>query len=271
MRSPSCRPSPAAELTRSDLQVAEAAALAAGQAALRRLGADLEVEVKSAEPTDVVTVADREAEGAAVATIVRARPHDAISGEEGTDRPAQPGNARRWIVDAIDGTLNFSLGLPSWCAAVVLVEDTTPPTPVASAVYDPERDELFSAARGRGTHCGGAALRVRGAVPLDRAAVSCHWGFGKLGAAGVPEVAHRIVDHVGALRIPGSGTLELAWVAAGRLHGWLQPDAKPWDWLPGALLVAEAGGVALTTDDGRWSLAGSAELVAAMRRELLAG
>jgi myo-inositol-1(or 4)-monophosphatase len=243
--------------------------------ALRHQGGPLVVEVKSAEPTDVVTVADREAEAAATAEIVAARPDDAVSGEEGTDRAGASG--RRWVIDAIDGTLNYSLGLPSWCAAVVLVDGDGP---LASAVYDAERDELFSAARGEGATLHSAAsvemvgvsptkstLAVRGPVPLDRAAVSCHWGFGKLAHPGVREATRRIVDGVGALRIPGSGTLELAWVAAGRLHGWLQPEALEWDWLPGALLVREAGGAALdvTVGSTRWSLGGHAETVAALR------
>jgi myo-inositol-1(or 4)-monophosphatase len=150
----------------------------------------------------------------------------------------------------------------------VLVDDSVPPVPLASAVLDPERDELFSATRREGAWCNGRPLRVRDAVPLDEALVAVHWGFGKLGLPGVRGVVDHIVDGVGALRVPGSGTLELCWVAAGRLHGWMQPDAKDWDWLPGALLVREAGGVALDVTDGvavRWSLGGAPEMVDALR------
>jgi myo-inositol-1(or 4)-monophosphatase len=238
--------------------------------ALRHRGGPLTVEVKSAEPTDVVTVADREAEAAALAVLATERPDDAVSGEEGTDRPGTSG--RRWVIDAIDGTLNYSLGIPAWCAAVVLVDGDGP---LASAVFDPERGELFSAARGQGAWLeggpgAGGPLGVRPGAPLREAAVSCQWGFGKLAHEGVRDVVGRIVDRVGAVRIPGSGTLELAWVAAGRLHGWMQPHAAEWDWLPGALLVCEAGGVARTFDAGPtpWSLAGHAGTVAQLR-ELL--
>lgn len=218
--------------------------------------------MKSAEPTDVVTVADREAEAAAAAAIAAARPDDGVFGEEGTDRPGSSG--RRWVIDAVDGTFNFSHGIPAWCAAVVLTDAAGP---LACAVFDAERGELFSAARGEGATLNGRALRVRDAVPLDRAAVSCQWGFGKLALPGARRVVGRVVDEVGAVRTPGSGTLELAWVAAGRLHGWMQPDAAEWDWLPGALLVAEAGGEAVTVDDAEvpWSLAGAAGTVAALR------
>ncbi len=98
--------------------------------------------------------------------------------------------------------------------------------------------------------------------------MACQWGYGKLALPGARGVVERLVDHVGAIRIPGSGTLELCWVAAGRLHGWMQPDARAWDWLPGALLVHEAGGEAVDVTEGvavRWSVAGAAETVDRLR------
>ena len=248
----------------TDRDVAERAARAAGSVALRHVGADLAVEVKSAEPTDVVTVADRAAEAAAVAVLADHRPADGVFGEEGSDAPGTSG--RRWIIDAIDGTLNFAHGTPAWCSAVVLVDADG--EPLASAVLDPERDELFSGARGEGAWLNGRPLRVRDAVALDQALVAVHWGFGKRDLPGVRTVVDHIVDDVGAVRVPGSGTLELCWVAAGRLHGWMQADAKAWDWLPGALLVREAGGVAIDVTDGvpvRWSLGGAAETVERLR------
>ncbi|UGS36808.1 inositol monophosphatase family protein [Capillimicrobium parvum] len=243
--------------------MARAAALAAGAVALRHHGGPLEIEVKSAIPTDVVTAADREAEAAAVAAISAARPADAVFGEEGTDRAGE--GDRRWVIDAIDGTLNYSHGIPGWCSAVVLTDGAGP---LACAVFDPERAELFGAARGHGAWCGDRRLEVRGPAPLDRTTVAVQWGYGKLALPGVRGVVDRIVDGVGALRVPGSGTLELTWVAAGRLHGWMQPDAADWDWLPGALLVREADGAAITVDDGaptRWSLAGHPDCVADLR------
>ena len=79
---------------------------------------------------------------------------------------------------------------------------------------------------------------------------------------GVREVAHRLLDRAGLLRHAGPGSLELAWVAAGRLDGWIQPDTDPWDWLPGALLVQEAGGVTTVVQrETRWHIAGSSALV----------
>jgi myo-inositol-1(or 4)-monophosphatase len=248
----------------TDREVAERAARAAGQVALRHVGGDLQVEVKSAEPTDVVTVADRAAEAAAVTVFADLRPDDGVFGEEGSDRAGASG--RRWVVDAIDGTLNFSHDLPAWCSAVVLVD--VDGAPLACAVLDAQRDELFSAARGEGAWLNGRPLRVRDSVPLGQALVSCQWGFGKLALPGAREVVSNIVDQVGAVRIPGSGTLELCWVAAGRLHGWMQPDAAEWDWLPGALLVREAGGEAVDVTEGvavRWSLGGAADTVAQLR------
>lgn len=251
----------------TDREVAERAARAAGEVALRHLGADLHIEVKSSEPTDVVTVADRAAEAAAVAVLADHRPDDGVFGEEGSDEPGTSG--RRWIIDAVDGTLNFSHGLPAWCSAVVLVDAAG--EPLTCAVLDPERDELFSAARGEGAWLNGGPIHVRDGEPLGQALVSCQWGFGKLRLPGARDVVARIVDQVGAVRIPGSGTLELCWVAAGRLHGWMQPDAEDWDWLPGALLVREAGGTAIDVTEGvlvRWSLGGAPQTVELLRRLL---
>jgi myo-inositol-1(or 4)-monophosphatase len=249
-----------------DVEVARRAARAAGEVARRHRGGPLEVRLKSAVPTDVVTVADREAEAAAVVVLGRLRPSDGVLGEEGADVAAS--GDRRWVVDAIDGTLNYALGLGAWCSAVVLADGDGP---LACAVFDPERDELFSAARGGGAWLDGRALAVRDAVALDRAAIACQWGFGKLELPGARRVVGRIVEEVGAVRVAGAGTLELCWVAAGRLHGWMQPAPASWDWLPGALLVREAGGGAVTVDDAEvgWSLAGHPDTVDALRALLV--
>ena len=117
-------------------------------------------------------------------------------------------------------------------------------------------DELFAAARGEG-----AATRVR-ERPLAEAHVASFFRQDRLVKPGVRAVAHRLLDAAGLLRHAGPGSLELAWVAAGRLDGWIQPDTDPWDWFPGALLVQEAGGVATVIErETRWHIAGSSALV----------
>jgi myo-inositol-1(or 4)-monophosphatase len=220
----------------ADLALAERVVRRAGDIVLGHAGRDLGVQQKEA-PTDVATIADREAEAAAVELLTAERPGDGILGEEGASSEGE----RRWIVDALDGTLNFVHGVPGWCSAVALLGEDGP---LVSAVWDPVRRELFSAARGTGSRLDGRAIAVRERHALADALVGTYVFAPRLRLPGVRAVLAELVTSVGAPRMIGSGTLELAWVAAGRLDGWLQPDPYPWDWWPGALLVREAGGVA---------------------------
>ncbi len=235
----------------SDLSIAIAAARAAAAAAENARGRPLQARAKSVS-ADLVTDADGKAEAAAVTVLREHRPHDAIQGEEGADR-AGTGD-RRWWIDGIDGTVAFAAGLPGWCSAVAL-EDAD--GPAAAAIYGPERDELHAAARGAGS-----VARVREGRSLAEAHVAAFFRQDRLVKPGVREVAHRLLDASGLLRHAGPGSLELAWVACGRLDAWIQPDTDPWDWLPGALLVQEAGGVTRVVQRAtRWHIAGSSALV----------
>jgi myo-inositol-1(or 4)-monophosphatase len=236
-----------------DLALAERLVRTASRIALESRGGAVE---RKGLATDVVTEADRRGEAALVELLAAERPGDGVVGEEGA---AVAGDGRRWLLDPVDGTLNFSVGIPVWCAAVALLDGDGP---LVSAVHDPVHEELFSAVRGRGAWCNGAALRVAAAPALAEATVATFVDARQRDDR-VRETTDALTRSVGAMRAVGSGTLELAWVAAGRLHGWTQPDTEPWDWHPGALLVAEAGGVARVR--GRWHLAAAGE---ALVREL---
>ena len=243
-----------------DLSIAIVAAKAAAEAAAAaRDGAPLRARAKSVS-ADLVTDADAKAEAAAVAVLNEHRPDDAIVGEEGT---AESGiGARRWWLDGIDGTVAFASGLPTWCSAVVLEDEHGPK---ASAVYDPANQELHTAARGQGAFCNGNRSQIRTPGSLLEAHVAVFLRQDRLVKPGVRESAHRILDQTGLIRHAGPGTLELAWVAAGRLDAWIQPDTDPWDWHPGALLVTEAGGEARVVErQSRWHIAGSSTLVDAL-------
>jgi len=239
----------------SDRDLAERLVRIAGAVALQLRGAPAEVK---GDATDVVTEADRRAEAAQVALLRGERPGDGVVGEEGA---AVAGGDRRWLLDPVDGTLNYARGLPAWCAAVALLDADGA---AASAVYDPVADELFSAARGAGATVNGAPLRG-GTAPALADAVVATFVDTRRRDADVAAGTEALLRRVGALRAVGSGTLELAWVAAGRLHGWIQADVEPWDWHPGALLVAEAGGVARVAD--RWHAAAAG---APLAEEMLA-
>jgi myo-inositol-1(or 4)-monophosphatase len=220
---------------RSDRDVAERAVRAGAAAVLGVAGDALAVRRKGA-PADLVSAADRAGEEAIVALLRRERPDDAITGEEGAD---VGGAKRRWLVDGIDGTVNYLRAIPQWCVAVALERDGEP---LAAAVLDPVRDELFSAVRGEGTTRDGAALRVRAGAPLPEAVISSFLRADKLRGADAVAAFGPLVAAPGVLRMGGAGSLELAWLAAGRLDGWAQPHVSPWDWQPGRLLVQEAGG-----------------------------
>jgi myo-inositol-1(or 4)-monophosphatase len=235
----------------SDRTLAERLVRVAGDIALELRGGA--VQVKGAA-TDVVTEADRRAEAAQLEVLRAERPGDSVLGEEGA---AVEGGNRRWLLDPVDGTLNYASGLPAWCSAVALVERGVT---VASAVFDPIAGELFSAARGHGASLNGAPLDLAGAPTLGDAVVATFVDTRRRDGA-VAMGTEGLLREIGALRAVGCGSLELAWVAAGRIHGWVQADVEPWDWHPGALLVAEAGGEAGVA--GRWHVAAAGAVLAA--------
>ena len=236
------------------MDLAARAVRAGAAAALARAGRGLEVQTKSS-PADLVSAADTAAEAAIVALLRAERPDDGIVGEEGSEAPAT--GARRWFVDGIDGTFNFVSGIPQWCVAAGLEEDGVP---VAGAVFDPNAGELFAAGQGHPTTLDGATVAVRSGRSLEQAAVATYLRNDKGADRGA--VLARLEERVGILRTGGAGSLELAWVAAGRVDAWAQPNVSPWDWVPGAALVAHAGG-RITVLDGEpaWHVAGPAALV----------
>jgi fructose-1,6-bisphosphatase/inositol monophosphatase family enzyme len=237
-----------------DVELAARAVRAGAAAALAEARSDLDVRVKGS-PSDLVSRADTASEAAIVALLEAERPDDGIVGEEGASALAS--GARRWYVDGIDGTFNFVSGIPHWCVAVGLEEDGAP---VAGAVYDPNADELYAAGPGHPTTRNGRRAAVRDGRTLAQAAVATYLRDDKGADRGA--ALARLEERVGILRTGGAGSLELAWVAAGRVDAWAQPNVSPWDWVPGAALVAHAGGRTTVLDgDPAWHLAGPPTLV----------
>jgi fructose-1,6-bisphosphatase/inositol monophosphatase family enzyme len=222
-------------------------------AAMRRAG--VEIEHKTSV-SDVVSAADRAAEQLIVDRLGEARARDGVIGEEGANAPGE----RTWFIDPIDGTYNFLAGLGFWCSALAL---TDPDGPVLGAVYHPETDEVWAGGRDRPTTCNGTPVRPLVDRPLREVSVASYLHPTTLPDDGLREPLLRVLREAATVRMLGSGSIELASVAGGRLGAWVQCDTLDWDWLPGATMVRAAGGATHVTEFGghRWHIAGSHHVV----------
>jgi myo-inositol-1(or 4)-monophosphatase len=241
-----------------DARVAFAERLAreAGALALAYFHHDLDYTPESkGDPQDWVSIADRSVEALCRERLAEAFPEDSVFGEEGGGTLGR----RAWIIDPIDGTINFVHGVRYWCISIVFVDDGERRIGV---VYDPPHDELFLATAGSGATLNGAPLRVSACASLDRALVllgyvyrhdlDAHLALRRKLLLGGAEVK----DH-------GSGALMLAHVAAGRFDAYLEPHMHPWDASAGLLLVEEAGGRVLPYPGRRELREGGAVLASA--------
>jgi len=196
---------------------------------------------------DLVGNADAEAENAMIATLRAAFPEHAIVGKEageivsqiaGSSRAGK--NSLKWIVDPLDGTINFRHGYPSYAVSIALTHGNEV---THAIVLDPPRDELFVAIKGKGAQLNGTPIRASTCVRLEEALVGTvipAYGSAKL-AAYLP-VLNAMVPKCAGIRRSGSCALDLAYVAAGRLDGFWEMGLNPWNVAAGALLVVEAGG-----------------------------
>ncbi len=254
-----------------DLALAGELVREAGQLAARMLREGLDTHHKSSV-SDVVSAADHAAEELVVTRLRAARPGDGLVGEEGADHPAEDG--RTWYIDPVDGTYNFLCGLPYWCSALALAPSCAgggPGQPVLGAVYHPFADELWLGGTGEPTSCNGSPVPPLADIPLSRLSLASYLHPDTLPDDGAREPLLAVLRGAATVRMLGSGSLELAAVAGGRLGLWAQLDTLDWDWLPGAALVRAAGGVTevLTHRGHRWHLAGNRQAVAEARALLL--
>jgi myo-inositol-1(or 4)-monophosphatase len=223
----------AAELT----ELAIGLARQAGELALRRREQGLAVDTKSSA-TDLVTDADRAVEELLRTELAARRPDDAILGEEGGASAGRDGARVRWLIDPIDGTVNFLLGLPQF--AVSIAAQLNGRT-VAACVLNPVSGELFSATLGRGAYLGERRLTGPRAVPLAEAVLATGFGYDPALRARQAQLVARVLGRVGNLRRLGSAALDLCFLAAGRLDLYFEGPLGEWDYAAGLLIAQEAG------------------------------
>ena len=198
---------------------------------------------------DFVTLADRESEERIVGVLRGRFPGDAFLAEEGGAHGSGGGGARTWIIDPLDGTSNFVSGFPFWCVSIAAREGDEI---VAAVVWDPLRDEMYTAERGGGAWRNGTRLGVTGRPGLDGAFVATGFPFRNRHKIDSYLALFRAVFvHARAIRRAGSAALDLAYVAAGVFDGFFEFRLAPWDVAAGALLIEEAGGVLTDFDGGK--------------------
>ncbi len=233
-----------------ELTVAVQAATAAG-AVIREFIGTLQDAVTHKAPNDFVTEADTRCEALITACLRSAFPGYGVLGEE-AGAIHSPHGAPRWIIDPIDGTTNFIHGFPACCTSIAL-QDPDGQLRV-SAVYDPIRDELFTAERGAGAWLNGAPIHVSRATDPALALIATGWPFREATRPYLDRFTTLFVEiltSVHDIRRAGSAALDLAYVACGRLDGYWELGLGPWDVAGGALLVAEAGGIVTDFSGGQ--------------------
>ncbi len=228
------------------LNTAVRAARQAGRI-INRASLDLDtLAIARKQRNDFVTEVDRASEASIIEVLHTAYPdHSILAEESGHDdkgsktSPAEADNI--WIIDPLDGTTNFIHGFPQYAVSIALMQKGVV---TQAVVYDPSRDELFTASRGRGAYLNGRRIRVSKRIRIDESLIGTGFPFRKLDMLdGYLAMMRAVMERAAGLRRPGAAALDLAYVAAGRLDGFFELGLAPWDAAAGSLLITEAGGM----------------------------
>jgi myo-inositol-1(or 4)-monophosphatase len=227
------------------------AARRAGRSLKRDLGEIENLQVSLKGPANFVSAADRRAEQMLYDDLLKARPGYGFLGEEGGTREGTD-KTNTWIVDPLDGTTNFLHGIPQFAISIGLQREGTI---IAGVIYNPGNEELYIAERGKGAFLNDTRLRVAGRKQLHDCVIAC--GLPHIGR-GDHELSRRemaeLQPRVAGLRRFGAASLDMAFVAAGRLDGYWERNLKPWDVAAGILMVREAGGTVSGIEGGDTAL-----------------
>jgi myo-inositol-1(or 4)-monophosphatase len=217
-------------------EIAEAVAREAGRQLRDAFAGPLVNVTAKSSPTDLVSEADHAAERLIRERLASARPGDGFLGEEGGDE--QGTTSLRWVVDPLDGTINFLFGIPQWAVSIAC-EDAE--GTVAGVIYDPMRDELWSAERGGAALLDGRPITASAREDLATALVATGFGYDAEVRRLQAEVVARLLPRVRDIRRFGSAALDLAWTAAGRYDAYYERGLNAWDLAAGELLCRRAG------------------------------
>jgi myo-inositol-1(or 4)-monophosphatase len=220
------------------LNTAVKAALRAGKI-VNRASLDLDLlTVRTKRENDFVSEVDNASEQAIIETLLRAYPKHSVLAEESG---ASGDSEYQWVIDPLDGTTNFLHGFPQYAVSIALVHKGQL---AHGVIYDPPRNELFTASRGRGAFLNDRRIRVSNRDKLKSALVGTGFPFRDFTHLDAYLGMFRdLVQHTAGLRRPGSAALDLAWVAAGRTDGFFEIGLNAWDIAAGCLIIQEAGGL----------------------------
>jgi len=199
---------------------------------------------------DLVTEADKLSEAFILDQIGSRYPGHGILSEESAAR--NEGATTRWIIDPLDGTTNYAHGFPFFCVSIALEKEGVV---VLGAVYDPLRDEMFFAERGKGAFLNGQKIRVSSETDLSRSLLATGFPYDvRVSSDNNLNLFSAMIMKAQAVRRPGAAALDLSYLAAGRLDGFWELKLKPWDTAAGCLMVLEAGGAISDLAGEKWTL-----------------
>ncbi|MCL2523872.1 MAG: inositol monophosphatase [Betaproteobacteria bacterium] len=223
------------------LNIAIKAARRAGQI-INRASNDLDLlKVSAKQPNDFVTEVDQAAEAAIIETLREAYPTHGILAEESGRHAGKGDEEYQWIIDPLDGTTNFIHGLPQYAVSIALAKGGVLEQAV---VFDPCRNELFTASKGGGAFLNERRIRVSRQAKLNAALIGTGFPYRVFDKADLYlDIFKELTRKTAGLRRPGAASLDLAYVACGRYDGFWEFGLAPWDIAAGALLIAEAGGL----------------------------
>jgi len=226
------------------LEIARTIALEAGSLAAKRKAEGVEVVDRKSSSVDIVTAADRETEALIRSRLTELRPDDGFFGEESSAEAGTSGLT--WIVDPIDGTVNFLYGIPHYAVSIAVVEGDPDPLSwraLAGCVVNPAIGEVYTASAGGGAYLGDRRLEAPASVDLSQALIATGFAYSAEERARQGAVIAALLPKVRDIRRMGTASLDLCAVATGRANAYYERTLSPWDHAAGALIAREAGAI----------------------------